>query len=68
MEDELLSCPFCGTQPEIKRIGNDRTKTRKITIRCPSCRAERTDGAIRNGMDWLEKVAVENWNQRPKAT
>lgn len=62
---ELKLCPFCGTMPEILRRGNDFTKKRSITIKCKVCRAERTDAALRNGMDWLEAVAIKNWNQRP---
>ena len=46
------------------RQGNDRTSKRKITVRCPDCRIERRDSAIRNPMAWLERVAAENWNQR----
>lgn len=57
--------PFCGGTPEMLRKGNDFTKKRSITIKCRGCRAERTDSALRNGMAWLEGVAVENWNQRP---
>lgn len=64
MSNELLPCPFCGSQPEIKRIGNDFTPKRKITIKCKKCRIERTDSAIRNGMDWLENVAIKQWNER----
>ena len=59
----LLPCPFCGTVPEVRRIGNDLTK-RKITIRCPKCRIERTTGAIHRSMDWLLHVATEEWNAR----
>ena len=62
---EPLPCPFCGHKPDILRKGNDFTKTRHVTVRCPKCRAERTDGAIRNSMEWLVGIAVQNWNQRP---
>jgi Lar family restriction alleviation protein len=61
----LLPCPFCGGSPEIIQQGNDFTKKRRITIRCSKCRVERSDAAMRNGIDWLEKAAIENWNQRP---
>lgn len=60
----LKACPFCGTPPEVRRIGNDHTKKRAITVRCPSCRVERTDAALQHGFDWLEGVAAEHWNQR----
>lgn len=60
----LLPCPFCGTAPQIKLIGNDHTKSRKVQIRCPECRIERTDAAIRHGHDWLVNVASLEWNNR----
>ena len=61
---DLLPCPFCGGTPDIMRQGNNYTKRRRIVIRCPKCRIERADAAIKHGMDWLEKIAVKNWNQR----
>ena len=62
---ELLLCPFCGGEPEILRKGNDHRPKRSITIRCKGCRVERTDAAIRHGMEWLEGVAIDHWNKRP---
>lgn len=61
---ELQRCPFCNGLPEVRRIGNDHTKKRAITIRCPSCRVERTDAALHQGFEWLETVAAKNWNTR----
>jgi hypothetical protein len=61
----LLPCPFCGSAPEVEHIGNDFTKSRKVKIRCPQCRIERTDGAIIQSMAWLENIAAEHWNSRP---
>jgi len=62
--ERLLPCPFCGSEPEILRKGNDHRPKRSITIRCKGCRVERTDAAIRHSMDWLERVATEQWNER----
>lgn len=64
---ELLPCPFCGSAPTMRHIGNDRTKSRAVTVKCsnPHCRVERTDKAFRNDHAWLERVAIEGWNQRP---
>ena len=63
-EIELLNCPFCGTAPIVKHIGNEHTKKRTIEISCPKCRVKKIDGAIAYGFGWLEDVAVKNWNQR----
>lgn len=41
--DELKKCPFCGDIPEIIFIGNNHTKSRKVTIKCNKCRIERTN-------------------------
>lgn len=61
---EVLSCPFCGADPEWRHQGNDHTKSRRLTIRCPECRVERVNGAIRNDFAWLERISVEQWNRR----
>lgn len=60
-----LPCPFCGTTPVMNRVGNDFSRKRSITIKCPNCRAQRTDAALRFGFDWLLDTAIKNWNQRP---
>lgn len=63
---ELLPCPFCGGSPNVKYIGNDFTKKRSIIIQCTNCHAQRTDGAIRFGMDWLKNISFDRWNRRVK--
>jgi hypothetical protein len=60
----LLCCPFCGAQPKLTERGNDHTKKRSVTIKCPKCRIERTDAALKFDMAWLVKTATENWNNR----
>jgi len=62
---KLFPCPFCGGEPDVKYKGNDYTKTRKVTVKCKKCRCQRTDAAMRNGMEWLEEIAIKNWNQKP---
>jgi len=57
-------CPFCGTVPQIEHVGNNHTKTRKVVVRCPSCRVQRTDAGIRLSSEELEEIARGNWNQR----
>jgi len=63
--EKLLTCPFCGGTPKIITRGNDHTKKRSVTIKCPDCRAERTDAGVRLGLESLERNAIFNWNQRP---
>lgn len=65
---KLLPCPFCGSAPDIKFIGNDSTKSRKVQIRCPECRIEHTDAAILHSHDWLLNVATKCWNRRANPT
>jgi formate dehydrogenase maturation protein FdhE len=64
---ELKTCPFCGSKPTLSRVGNDCTKDRKVIIRCPHCRVQRTHGAIRFDMNWLEDEAIKDWNRRVEA-
>jgi hypothetical protein len=61
---KLLPCPFCGSEPEVEYIGNEYTKSRKIIIRCPQCRIQRTNAAFMNGFTWLEDVSAKQWNER----
>jgi len=63
MELELKNCPFCGSEPIIKHIGNKHTKI-VIEIRCKNCNASKRHGAIHRGMDWLEDISVDSWNMR----
>lgn len=67
MSAELKDCPFCGSKPTMKHIGNDHTKTRAVEVKCSNieCRVARTDKAFRNDHAWLTAVAVEGWNRRP---
>lgn len=67
-ELKLSKCPFCGDEPELIRKGNEHTKSIEITIKCPTCRIERTNAAIYYGFDWLERVSIESWNKRVDAT
>ena len=67
-EYALKPCPFCGGIPKAVHIGNEHTKSRKIKIKCTKCRCERIDASIRFDFGWLEKIAVDHWNQRPSCT
>ncbi len=61
---EFDVCPFCGDKPYVMPKGNSYTKKRSVTVKCRTCRIERTDAALSNGFEWLYKVAAENWNKR----
>ena len=61
---DFLPCPFCGNNPVVRFIGNDSTTRRAIEVKCGSCGATRIDAAIMHGFDWLEDIAVKNWNKR----
>ena len=49
----------------MKQIGNDYSRIRRVIIKCPGCRVQRSDAALRFGFDWLVPVAIKNWNERP---
>jgi len=64
MNKELKACPFCGGEPQLKVIGNDYTKKRSVLIRCPKCRIQVTNSALRNSMEWLIDISIKEWNTR----
>ena len=61
---DLLPCPCCGGKAELEFKGNDYTKKRSVTIKCKSCKLQRTDAAIRNTAQWCAEVAIDQWNAR----
>lgn len=67
MSNDLKDCPFCGSKPVMKHIGNDHTKSRAVEVKCSNveCRIARTDKAFRHDHAWLTNVATEGWNRRP---
>ena len=62
--DDLLLCPFCGNKPDLIFIGNNHTKSRKVTVKCNKCRIQRTDAALRNEHEQVARWAIEHWNDR----
>jgi Lar family restriction alleviation protein len=64
MDNVLLPCPFCGGKPEILFIGNNHTRSRKVTIKCKTCRIKRTDAGLRFDHEWVARNAIKTWNKR----
>jgi hypothetical protein len=64
--ESLKDCPFCGGGAELRRVGNQYTKSRKAQVHCKTfgCCCEQTVGAIRQSMEWREAKVVEKWNTR----
>lgn len=57
MKSELLPCPFCGGDAEIKRKGNYR---QSMIIGCVDCHCElESDDVV-----GLTNVSVYSWNRR----
>lgn len=66
-DTDFLPCPFCGNPPLVIYKGNDHTAKKSVTVKCPKCRVERTDAALRgreNHWLWLRETALKNWNAR----
>ena len=64
--DALKPCPFCGTYPILTFMGNVSTKSRKVEIKCPSCRASMLNAGIRSSAERLARMTIINWNNRVK--
>lgn len=63
--NELKTCPFCGTTPIWYHTGNDITPKRSVTIKCPNCRINMTvGGIIRLNISELETIIINKWNNR----
>lgn len=62
--EELLDCPFCGKRPIAYLQGNEFTRKRSVTVKCPHCLIKRTTGAVHQSGEWLEGKAIQLWNNR----
>ena len=68
MNDELKSCPFCGS----KQIGTKldyKTDTVGFTVYCLECRVERTKWVSRHTIQFKDVTqaineSIYNWNKR----
>jgi len=56
---DLLPCPFCGGEPQLKQTGKD-----KLTLKCLRCLVRFEQRVLRFSLEWLEDKMVENWNKR----
>jgi hypothetical protein len=56
---ELLPCPFCGGEAELKQKGQN-----EITIKCKSCLVSRTQQVLQRSIEWLRRGMIEDWNTR----
>lgn len=64
-EIELKDCPFCGGEPIVIHIGNDRSKKeRTIEIKCSKCYVKSINSVLIHNFSWIEKLAAKDWNER----
>jgi hypothetical protein len=64
LADVIISCPFCGGEPQLTFIGNDYSKKRKVEIKCMGCRVTLINDGIRSSSEQLAKWSIEAWNKR----
>jgi len=69
MGKDLLACPFCGAQADIKHIGNEYVKKQVCEIACTTCGCfAHQRVAILNGRGhtyaWAEQKCRYRWNTR----
>lgn len=58
-ENEMLPCPFCGGEPEIKQTGINQ-----MTVKCRGCLIGIEQGVLRFSFEWLREKLIEKWNKR----
>ena len=64
VQTDLLPCPFCGNDAELRNKGNEFTKSRSAEVYCRFCHTSQITGAIRNSLGWCIEKAIEKWNKR----
>ncbi len=65
---ELLPCPFCGGEGDLKKIGNEHHKKQMAQIDCstPGCFAQQKVAILTGRMtyEWAKEKVIERWNKR----
>ena len=56
---QLLPCPFCGGEAEIKPWGNDG-----LIVGCTWCGIKREQKVLRRSIEWLRPLMIHGWNVR----
>jgi len=67
LDDELSPCPFCGGKAVVSFIGNDRTKSKKVEIKCTgNCRCIMVNASLYNrySSKKLLNIGIGYWNTR----
>lgn len=66
MADDLLPCPFCGSEAELIFIGNDYTNERSVEIKCEDldCRVSVVTAGIRADSKQVALWSIQKWNRR----
>jgi hypothetical protein len=64
LADVMLSCPFCGGEPNLSFIGNNHTKKRKVEIKCKKCRITLVNAGLRYNHEDIAKWSISSWNMR----
>ena len=62
--EKLLPCPFCSGHAQLKFIGNDYSKSRKVEVKCTFCRATIVNAGIRLSSKELAIISIKSWNNR----
>ena len=63
-KNKVSNCPFCGSKPVLKIIGNEFTKKRSAQIFCHGCCTKMSVGAIIRSSDWCVEQIIIKWNKR----
>lgn len=60
---ELLPCPFCGGDAEIKKYAKNG-----MHVRCTKCFVGLRQKVLRFSLEWLYGSLMESWNKRQPTT